>query len=255
MTDPHILPIPHSINLRTLAGYKTIDGRAIKPNKLLRSGRLSKLTSSDAEQLANVYRVVTVADLRMDDEIRREPDVLPNNVSYYQLPVLPFSDHASFAQRFRRHFSKPENPTMRMYRKMLTDSHAVAAYRDMFELLLNNTGDNQAVLIHCSSGKDRTGVGIMLIEAALGFSDKTKEQDYMLSNVALASVNEIDSNGTDYNQVENMRTQPAAKENFQAVLNTIHDDYHTWSSYLQKQLGIGAFEIATLQQGYLSEAK
>jgi protein-tyrosine phosphatase len=252
MTDAHTLPIPNAINLRTLAGYKTTDGRMIKPNKLLRSGSLNMLTASDAERLASDYGVGTVIDLRMDEEIQRNPDVLPQGVSYYQLPVLPFSDHATFSQRLKRRFAKPEDPTARMYRKMLTDSHAVTAYRDMFELLLSNTEEGSAVLIHCSAGKDRTGVAAMLIEAALGIPDETIKQDYLLSNVALKSFQSIKKNTDNRNQLEIMRTHPATEDNVLAILKSIDDNYQSWPGYLKRRLGLSYADLQTSRQIYLT---
>ncbi|MDP4467176.1 tyrosine-protein phosphatase [Lacticaseibacillus paracasei] len=251
MTDTHTLSIPNSINLRTLAGYKAYDGRIIKANKILRSGRLSKLSPNEAELLATNYKVVTVADLRTDEEIKREPDVLPQDAAYYQLPVLPFSDHSSFTERLKRRFAKPEDPTTRMYRKMMTDSHATSAYRDLFNLLLNNTEDNQALLIHCSAGKDRTGVAMMLIEAALGIPDDTIRRDYLLSNDLLAASGELNNSEDRSTHADSMRTQPATEENIQAVLNVIHGSYQSWTDYLQRQIGLSTTDLAVLKQSYL----
>lgn len=253
MKDTKILPIPHSINLRTLAGYKSTDGRIVRTNKLLRSGNLSELSVIDAEKLATLYGVVTTVDLRTDAEILNEPDVLPKNTSYYHLPVLPFSDHATFMQKLRRRFARPLEPTLQMYKKMLTDSHANAAYRDMFQLLINNTENDQAILIHCSAGKDRTGLAVMLIEAALGIPDETIRYDYMLSNYALTAsegLNQISQNNV-YDRVEMMRNKPASDANLQVVFSLIHSEYQSWKNYLQLRLGLSATDLKTLRRIYL----
>jgi len=249
MTNSHILIISNATNLRNLAGYESADGRRITANKLLRSGALNQLSSTDAEKLAANYGVIAVVDLRMDEEVSLNPDVLPNNTMYYQLPVLPFTDHANFKQRLKRRFAKPESPTVHMYKKMLTDSHANEAYRGMFDLLLNNTVDGQAILIHCTAGKDRTGVAAMLIEGALSIPDETIRADYLLSNTSLNVANsQSESHG---NQVEAMRLQPANEENVQAIFQVIHDEYGSWSEYLQTQLGLTADDLAELHEIYL----
>ncbi|MFD1393596.1 tyrosine-protein phosphatase [Lacticaseibacillus jixianensis] len=256
MTGSRFLPIQNAINLRTLAGYQTVDGRIVKPNKLLRSGALSHLSQQDAKVLAHNYGLSVVIDLRMDNEIRREPDILPQDANYYQLPVLPFSDHANFSQRLKQRFAKPENPSVRMYRKMLTDSHAKAAYREMFDILLNNSDEEQAVLIHCSAGKDRTGVGLMLIEGALGLPKETIRADYLLSNdpkAGLKTSTSLDKRSTHHSQIESIGQQPATHENAHTVFTLIQNEYQSWQEYLTSQLGLTELDIEDLQHIYLTK--
>ena len=49
-------------------------------------------------------------------------------------------------------------------------SSELPKYAEMFQLLLT---DDKPVLIHCASGKDRTGFGSALILDVLGVSAKT----------------------------------------------------------------------------------
>ena len=58
------------------------------------------------------------------------------------------------------------------YLQMLLDSHAQAAYRKMFNVLLENDKEGESVVFHCTAGKDRTGVAAFLILSALGVSEK-----------------------------------------------------------------------------------
>ncbi len=39
-------------------------------------------------------------------------------------------------------------------------------------------------LLHCSAGKDRTGFGVAMIQAALGVSEQDIFSDYLLTNAA-----------------------------------------------------------------------
>lgn len=47
MEKSRILPMTAGINFRELGGYQTLDGKTIKWNKLIRSGKLSELTDDD----------------------------------------------------------------------------------------------------------------------------------------------------------------------------------------------------------------
>ena len=57
--------------------------------------------------------------------------------------------------------------------------HAVTGYHQFLNMLLTNPN---ATLFHCSSGKDRTGIGAVLIMTILGMDRKTIINDYMQSN-------------------------------------------------------------------------
>ena len=52
-------------------------------------------------------------------------------------------------------------------------------YAEMFRLLLL---EEQPVLIHCASGKDRTGFGAALILDVLGVEEQHILEDYLLTN-------------------------------------------------------------------------
>jgi protein-tyrosine phosphatase len=64
-----------------------------------------------------------------------------------------------------------------LYRVIPVD-HA-ASYRAMFAQIANG---RVPILINCSAGKDRTGVGAALILAALGVPRETIVADYLLTN-------------------------------------------------------------------------
>ena len=64
-----------------------------------------------------------------------------------------------------------------LYRAIPLD-HA-ASYRAMFAQIL---AGRVPIIINCSAGKDRTGVGAALILAALGVPRETIVDDYLLTN-------------------------------------------------------------------------
>lgn len=66
----------------------------------------------------------------------------------------------------------------RMNRELITKY--AAQYRKVFDLLLNE--DNYPVVIHCSSGKGRTGIVSALILACLDVNEDKIMEDYRLSN-------------------------------------------------------------------------
>ena len=64
------------------------------------------------------------------------------------------------------------------YESIVSSSNAMAAYKTMFEVLLNQ--ERGETLFFCSHGRDRTGIAAMLILTALGVPKKTIYEDYLL---------------------------------------------------------------------------
>ena len=76
---------------------------------------------------------------------------------------------------------------IRFYQRMPLDH--LAEYREIFALLYEPR--NHPMVIHCTSGKDRTGFASMLILLALGVSKKLAFEDYLLTNSYRREVSHI----------------------------------------------------------------
>ena len=81
-----ILPLSGVFNFRDLGGYPTKDGKSIKWGVLYRSSSLSDATTDDEKYLSKI-NLKTIIDLRTIDEIQSEPDIVPNGINYYHLPI------------------------------------------------------------------------------------------------------------------------------------------------------------------------
>ena len=62
-------------NFRDLGGLRGADGKAVKRNRLLRSGELSKVTEDDIKTLKEVYQLHNIVDLRTKNERNSAPDM------------------------------------------------------------------------------------------------------------------------------------------------------------------------------------
>ncbi len=175
-------------NTRDLGGLKTKDGKAIKNNMLLRSGQLAKATDADIGVLINRHHLKTVIDLRIDAEIRENPDNLPSSVSYVRIPLL---DKAylgitrdeyslnSWFNLFEDKSRRPEDIFYDMYELLVFGERSKELIFQIFSIL---KGENEAVLWHCSAGKDRVGIVTMLILLALDVDRETIIRDFVATN-------------------------------------------------------------------------
>ena len=78
------------------------------------------------------------------------------------------------------------NPLLRghilqLYGEVVTSDLSIQGYKSIFKLLLENN-DGGGFLFHCTQGKDRTGITIMLILSALGVSRDIITKIYLSFN-------------------------------------------------------------------------
>jgi protein-tyrosine phosphatase len=174
------LPLEGSPNFRDLGGYETLDGGRLKWGRLYRSGKLSTLSDDDLHRLKRLG-LTLVCDFRHLVEQELEPTRLyaGHAVTRASLPVTPGSLQ-SFIEGLHRGVIdvKDSAQLMQSINREFVSGH-LPRYAEMFRLLLL---EDQPVLIHCASGKDRTGFGAALILDVLGVEEDQIIQDYLLSN-------------------------------------------------------------------------
>ena len=185
-------------NARELGGYTAADGRTVKRGVLLRTARLSDATEEDVERLLSVYHLAVDVDFRGDGEVEKAPDPEMEGVEYLNIHIL--DDSAGFAEEMDAEMAALEEQgvemdkiamtrltmkygifTDQMYVDFISSDVGKAGYRQFFQALLTLPED-QALLFHCSQGKDRTGCGAMLILFALGADEETVMADFLLTN-------------------------------------------------------------------------
>lgn len=169
------------VNFRDVGGYKTGDGQRVRRGLVFRSGGLARLTDADVAKL-DIIGFKLVCDLRGKDEIAQEPDRLPTNPApeYLHLPLTVQDDRR---QRLRALVFSPKTvaPMLpEMYTNTMIDGNA-----KLYGGLLRRLADpaNLPTLIHCTAGKDRTGVAVALLLLLLGVPDDVIVADYSLSNL------------------------------------------------------------------------
>ncbi len=165
------------VNFRDLGGYATRDGREIGWRRLFRADGLNRLSEADRSLLAELG-LATVIDLRTVDEAEQRGrfpvDEVP--VRYVDLPltdVLPTSEELPEWAEVSYVASR--------YGRMVEEGGPVLTRA--IEVLAS-TGSLPAV-VHCSAGKDRTGVLSALVLAFLDVPDETIVEDYALSAAAM----------------------------------------------------------------------
>ncbi|MBR3354144.1 MAG: tyrosine-protein phosphatase [Oscillospiraceae bacterium] len=253
-------------NLRDLGGYLNASKDAvIKFGLLYRSDQ----PSSMGEDAARVYEdlgLKTVLDFRGIYEHIMWPDPELPGVANYWLPVQeenPSSppEHVvvqSLADIFKHDDSWKAEDAVRFSQSYLTMPFDNPAYKKMFSCLLNN---EVPMMIHCLAGKDRTGIGAMLILLALGIPEETIMEDYMHRSSAYQNYidfreNELSEHlATDISYKHFSYFFGVLKENLEGSLSKIHKLYGDAETFLKDSYDLDASDLKRLRDTYLLPIK
>lgn len=238
--------IPGIQNFRDLGGYPSYStGRQTRWGMLYRSAEIDSLECCARKELKNLG-IKTLIDLRTPSEINRQSP-LQKGFNVVHVP-LATGDMENILKGIREEKIKSDT-VYRMVEQMNRDmiDKYTKEYRQIFNILLDKS--NYPVVIHCSSGKGRTGVVSALVLAALGVNEDNIMEDYRLSNdyFNIPSASKYAYQLPARSQ-EAITTLFSAREDF---LNAAKDEaerrYGDIDTYLQKGIGLNKEEIKRLQ--------
>ena len=246
-------------NFRDAGGCQADGGRRVRLGRLFRSDALNNLSASD---LAAVNRlgIRQVIDLRSQPEQHHDPDRLPPEVSYHFLPItLVWQDPFLIQTKLLSGDVRPgefASDLLRGYSE--TPSAYASVFAQTFRILLRP--DGMPALIHCTGGKDRTGMAVALIQSALGVPRQTIFEGYLTSNLrreiaiwrwtALVWF------------ASRLRTLPShfrplletRHAYLQAFFESIERQYGSVDAYLRLGLGLQSSELERLKEKLLEAA-
>jgi protein-tyrosine phosphatase len=238
------LELTGAVNCRDIGGYRSAGGRRLRWGRLWRSDSLADLTADDQALLGSLS-LRTLVDLRHEDERVQQPNRLGVQAPP-QTHAIGFYPHGSEAlmRRVRgRAVSKQEahGLLLQMYRH-LPLMHA-PHYARMLRVLLRP--DALPALVHCTSGKDRTGFGMAVVMLALDIPRETILEDYALTHLYRRNLSFLFGTDADPEVVEAIK---AADPMFlQASFDAIDRECGGTQAFLQHRLGLTDPELARLQ--------
>jgi len=170
--------IEGAVNFRDVGGYPAGTGY-VRHGLLYRSGMTHAISRNGLRLLREHLGVRTVIDLRSPQEAHHEGTAPFHTVGIVRrdIPVIPAAPPAEEPRRRIVAQWSGAFDWAASYRRMLDEGHA--AFRSVCEIL-TEPGALPA-LIHCTAGRDRTGVVIALILSVLGVDDTTIAEDYARS--------------------------------------------------------------------------
>src|SRR5690606_20696213 len=121
-----------------------------------------------------------VVDLRRSSERAKQPDRLPQGWAGRMVTTdLGGEGEAPHIQFLKTQPLTEDSGRRYMgqtYERMPFEPSHVALFRDYFDALASS---NEAVLVHCAAGKDRTGLLVALTHSLMGVHDVDLMADYL----------------------------------------------------------------------------
>ena len=174
-----ILPLAGGPNLRDVGGYVGENGRFTRWGVIYRSGTLHKLTTADLDYLTHLG-IHTVCDLRTQLEVAKLPDQLPHpSPRYINLALESKDGRLHRLWDLWRHRNRFDNLLAIGYTRLILEQNAPRLGIFLHQLA---EADGLPLLVHCTAGKDRTGVWVAILLLLLGVDEATVLADYSLSN-------------------------------------------------------------------------
>lgn len=252
-------------NLRDVGGWPTRDGARVATGALYRSTDLSRLAGADVPAFAELG-IRSVYDLRTTGERVAAPDVLPAGTDYHALDVLADSTMAVPASLMAL-LADPPAATAELsgqrvtalfdsaYREILGLPSARASYGALYADLA--VAGRRPALVHCTTGKDRTGWAVAALLLLLGVSDEDVMAEYLLTNDLLLPALQpmfeqfAAAGGDPAVLVPVFGVDPAY---LAAALDEMNSRFGSIEDYFSTGLGLDSRTIDVLRQGFTTTA-
>lgn len=170
-------------NFRDLGGIRTTTGKYTKWGAFYRSDELASIPDADFPYFERTG-IKNVYDLRSQHEVNEKPDNLPASTKWTHFPIFEESGDSEEIKAMMQKVMSGDLTTAEAGSLLADVNYKFVADRlDRFKALIPLLMDgDDAVLFHCTAGKDRTGFTAALILAILGVDRETILQEYTMTN-------------------------------------------------------------------------
>ena len=177
-----IVPLEGAGNFRDFGGYATADGGRVKRGTLFRANRLSELTPGDIATLEKTG-ITAIFDLRSPREREADPTAWQaSHLAFHSWPPGHKRRLVDMALDYPLDAAGARQLMLDFYAELpRTLGHAFGA------ILREIAGGAVPCVMHCSAGKDRTGMAAALVLSAVGVPREKVLDDFALTDRIAAS--------------------------------------------------------------------
>jgi protein-tyrosine phosphatase len=237
LTENRHLPLEGTYNVRDIGGYATADGQQTRWRTIYRADSLHRLSLAAQEFLLG-YGLRTIIDLRLPGEVSAAPNVFATG------GVVRYRHHSVLGDTQRGATSTIS--LAQMYRHILDNAQETIAAA----LAILAEPDALPAIVHCTAGKDRTGLVIALLLGLARVPDATIAADYALTARYLEgdfwheARQRASASGYDWAQYQQFLACPP--ELMLETLGYIDERYGGIPGYL-RQIGLSETQLTALR--------
>lgn len=235
------------INFRDLAYLIADDGRQIKEGLIFRGPSLISRNLKETDKpILDAMHIKHLIDFRGVEEAEfHGTDYVPEGCILTNVPALELEDKQNnpcdLDQLERNEHLRRVEWLHQAYREMPFNN---SAYQFVFDCLKRYEAP---IYIHCSVGKDRTGVASALILKMLGFDDESIISDYMLSKKNWLAIYALEGKKeADLSPMFLVR-----REWIESSFKAIIDKYQSFDNYFLKEFNLNHEDIKKMREYYL----
>ncbi len=250
------IPLDGACNFRDIGGLETRHGDTLRPGILFRSDDLSRLTDEDLEKVRRLGLKV-ICDLRTPNERGSKIDRVPagSGVRIVDVPVYHRSRDVTHLQFF---WLLAVNARSMDFDEFLKDLYRRFAFErpavihEIISLVLDEK--HLPAVIHCTIGRDRTGLIAALIQLLAGVPRPAVVEDYLVSNESLGPRMEKLARYVRWMslfQISPARMEPmmeARREYLEHVLDSILEKYGSVEGYLTEHCGFRPEQLSAYKR-------
>ncbi|KAG2209793.1 hypothetical protein INT47_001941 [Mucor saturninus] len=250
---PRWIDIEGVNNFRDIGGWPLKDGSGyIRERIVFRSGHLSNLSSKGCARL-NELNVRATFDFRLKHEIQRDsamktiPGITRFEYDLYGESVKSMGDYF----KKLKVFLDGEEGFAQGYKVILESGKKLIG--DVFRYMIGTLSiyKRDAIVIHCTAGKDRTGVFIMVLLGLCGVDDEIIANEYELSNLGYFDYeNDLEARAQKVGvTVGDMRSALSASiGGMRLTIQQLRETYGSFEGYAQEACGLTSAEINLIRE-------
>jgi protein-tyrosine phosphatase len=246
-----VLGLRGAANFRDIGGYRTANGQSVRWGVVYRSNSLSGLTPADMARVQSLG-LQSLIDFRTQTERQAAPD------RWAERPAFVYeSDKASPASSVGPIFAQA---------KTSADAKAAVAefytrmpdiYRREYAALFTELAKGgEPLVMHCTAGKDRTGVATALLLSVLGVPRDTVVTDYTLTAKLLPTPPaSLPGSGKTFSTLTPEACAAlwdADPSYINAALDSVDKEYGSVDNYVTRGLGLGPDQLAAIRHNLLN---
>ncbi|CZS91611.1 related to protein-tyrosine phosphatase [Rhynchosporium graminicola] len=265
LPSPPFITVEGIYNFRDIGGYpvSTSSNHSIRSNILYRCAEPSKITR-DGISTAQRLGITHMYDLRSSNEIERNRVAGRGGIVQWEgcqrvfVPVFEDKDYSpeALAGRFKDYASGQPEGFTRAYSEILAG--APKSFRVILLHLAHQP--DKPLIVHCTAGKDRTGLICALVLSLCGADDETIAYEYSLTEIGLthdwkdAVMAHLMQNPALTGNLQGAKNMISAKaENMRLTLKMMEEKFGGAEKYVTEKCGLTENEVGMIRRNLVMD--